>query len=84
MPDNDKDFSHYHEDSAALRRLKAMVAPKPKVTWLDKVTVRLVRWALTAALVFGVYTETGIWTAISMTLIFVAIEIICLIPRWEP
>ena len=62
---------------------EAMVEVTPKTANVNGLTF-CIRWALTAALVFGVYTETGIWTAISMTLIFVAIEIITLIPRGEP
>ena len=74
MPDNDKDFSHYAEDGAALRRLLAMVEPKPKTPYL--VASVWIRWALTAALLFGVYTETGVYTAISLALIFFSTEVI--------
>lgn len=41
----------------------------------------LIRWILTAALLYGVYTETGIWTAISIFLIFAGFEMITLIMR---
>ena len=34
----------------------------------------IIRIILTLALIYGVYTETGIWTAVSLGLIFVAIE----------
>ncbi len=39
-----------------------------------------IRWALTAALIFGVYTETGKWTAISLALVMIAIEMMLLVP----
>jgi hypothetical protein len=32
------------------------------------------RWILSALLVYGVFTETGIWTAIAIGLIVIAIE----------
>ena len=34
-----------------------------------------IRWVLTLGLIYGAYTETGIWTAISLLLIFLSIEI---------
>ncbi len=34
----------------------------------------IIRIILTLALVFAVYTETGIWTAVSLGLIFAAFE----------
>lgn len=36
-----------------------------------------IRWVLTFLLIWGVYTETGIFIAIALTLSVVAIEIIC-------
>lgn len=38
--------------------------------------VKYLRWLLTIVLILGVMTETGIWTALAMMLIFVAIEIL--------
>lgn len=35
---------------------------------------KIIRWVLTIALTYGAYTETGIFTALSLLLIFVAIE----------
>ena len=35
----------------------------------------IIRWILTIALIYGVFTETGIFTAISMFLIFVSMEL---------
>ena len=37
--------------------------------------VTTIRWILTVFLILGAYTETGIWTCISLFLIFIAIEI---------
>ena len=37
--------------------------------------VKWFRYLLTALLIYGVYTETGIWTAIFVTLISVTIEL---------
>jgi uncharacterized membrane protein YdfJ with MMPL/SSD domain len=39
----------------------------------------IIRIILTLALVFAVYTETGIWTAVSLGLIFVGIEYMMII-----
>lgn len=35
----------------------------------------VIRWGLTIVLIYGVFTETGIWTAISLTLLFLGIEV---------
>ena len=72
MADNDK-------GGEALRRLLAMVKKKtrPKANPLDTLTVRLIRWVLTAALLVGVYTETGGFTTTALALTFIAIEIQC-------
>lgn len=35
----------------------------------------LIRWILTTLLLYGVYTETGKWTALSLLLISIAIEL---------
>jgi len=35
----------------------------------------IARILLTMALIYGVYTETGIWTALSLFLISIAIEL---------
>ena len=78
-----------NKDSEALRNLMEKVGAARDILAVTPKTAKINglvfcgRWALTAALIFGVYTETGVWTAISMTLIFVAIEIIVLIPRGE-
>ncbi len=37
---------------------------------------KIIRWLLTALLMYGVYTETGIWTTIALTLVSVSLEII--------
>jgi len=37
----------------------------------------IIRFVLTLALVYGAYTETGKWTALSFLLVFIAIELIC-------
>lgn len=34
-----------------------------------------IRWALTLLLIYGAYTETGIFTAISLLLIAIALEL---------
>ncbi len=62
-----------------LRKLMAMLEKRaqPKATWLDKVTVRLVRWGLSIALLVGVYTETGGFTTTALALGFIATEIQC-------
>ncbi len=38
-------------------------------------TTSIIRFILTLALIFGVYTETGHWTALSLFLVFFYIEI---------
>lgn len=38
--------------------------------------VHLVRILLTIALLFGVYSETGIWTTIAFALVFLGIELV--------
>jgi len=38
--------------------------------------ITYLRWAVTAGLVYGTYTETGKFTAISFLLLFSAIEIL--------
>ena len=35
----------------------------------------IIRIILTLALIYGAYTETGIWTALSLFLIFIGMEI---------
>lgn len=35
---------------------------------------KVIRWVLTIALTYGAYTETGIFTALSLLLIFVGLE----------
>ena len=35
----------------------------------------IIRLALTLAMIYGAYTETGIWTALCLLLILVAIEL---------
>lgn len=35
----------------------------------------VVRWVLTLLLIWGVYTETGVWTALTITLILLEIEV---------
>ena len=57
-----------------LAALKAMVEPKPEPAY-PRARVWF-RWALTAALVFGVFTETGVYTAIALALIFFSTEVI--------
>lgn len=36
---------------------------------------KVIRFILTLALIYGAYTETGVFTALSLLLIFVAIEL---------
>ena len=36
------------------------------------------RWMVTTLLIYGAYTETGIYTGISLYLIFIAIEVMWL------
>lgn len=36
---------------------------------------KIIRFILTLALVYGAYTETGVFTALSLLLIFVSIEL---------
>jgi len=36
---------------------------------------KIIRFILTLALIYGAYTETGVFTALSLFLIFVAIEL---------
>jgi hypothetical protein len=38
-----------------------------------------IRWLLTLALIYGAYRETGPFTAVSLFLIFVSIELITLV-----
>lgn len=42
---------------------------------MKKKDAKYVRYFLTLLLVYGVYTETGKWTALSFLLVFVAIEV---------
>lgn len=42
---------------------------------LNDKTTFFIRWILTLILIFGSYRETGFYTALSLFLIFVAIEI---------
>jgi len=37
--------------------------------------IEIIRWILTGAMIVGVYTETGIFTAASIALITISIEI---------
>lgn len=47
-------------------------------------TSRIIRWLLTLCLVYGVFTETGIWTALSFLLVFVFCEATgYMIARWS-
>ena len=46
---------------------------KPKTSWL-KVFTTIARLALWVFLLYNVYQETGIWTTISMFLLFIYIE----------
>jgi len=43
----------------------------------------IIRCTLTLALTYGVYMETGIWTALSLLLIFISIEGIVVIIKKE-
>lgn len=36
---------------------------------------RIIRWLLTALLLYGVYMETGIWTAVFCTLVAFSLEL---------
>lgn len=36
--------------------------------------IALVRWTLTLAIVYGAYTETGLYTAYSFVLVIISIE----------
>lgn len=36
---------------------------------------KVIRWLIIIALTYGVYTETGIFTALSLLLVFVSLEI---------
>lgn len=36
---------------------------------------KFIRWPLTGLLFYGVYTETGVWTTISLFLILIGIEV---------
>lgn len=44
---------------------------------------KIIRCLLTLLLIYGVYTETGIWTTLSMILIFIAFELIAIKRRRE-
>jgi len=35
----------------------------------------IIRYVLTLLLIYGAYTETGIWTALNFFLIFIAVEV---------
>ncbi len=39
----------------------------------------IIRIILTLALIYGVYTEAGIWTAVSLGLIFAGFEVITIL-----
>lgn len=39
--------------------------------------MRPIRWLLTLLLIYGVWTETGIWTATAMFLGALSIELLC-------
>jgi len=45
-----------------------------KVNYLVRIST-IIRLILTAALLYGIYTETGIWTTITLTLVAIAGEI---------
>ena len=36
---------------------------------------KIIRYALTLLIIYGAYTETGMWTALSLFLIFMSMEI---------
>jgi len=38
----------------------------------------LIRWILSCALLYGVFTETGVWTTIAMTLFMIFLEMMTL------
>jgi len=42
---------------------------------MKTITTTVIRCILTLALLYGVYTETGIWTTLSLFLIFVGFEV---------
>lgn len=44
-------------------------------------TVRIIRWILTALLIVGVYSETGIWTALAIALLAVNSELVAATAR---
>jgi len=35
----------------------------------------IIRYVLTMALLYGAYTETGIWTTVSLLLLFIGFEV---------
>ena len=41
----------------------------------------IIRWILTALLIYGIYTETGIWTVLFATLIIIEIELDALLTK---
>lgn len=47
---------------------------KPKIT-------DMIRWVANVALLYGVYTETGVWTVIAITLGLLGIEITTILLR---
>lgn len=49
----------------------------------NKTIQRITRWFLTLLLLRGVYFETGIFTAVSIGLIFISIELIgYIVAKW--
>lgn len=43
---------------------------------MKKQIISIVRWILTMALLYGVYAETGIWTAGALLLVFIMSELL--------
>jgi hypothetical protein len=42
-----------------------------------KNVIVIIRYVFSALLIYGIYRETGIFTAMSLALILIAVEIIC-------
>jgi len=63
--------SHYGD-------VDATVGGKMNIEQTKKWRKRLapIRWSLTGLLIYGVWTETGIWTAIAFLLIAVSLEML--------
>lgn len=43
---------------------------------MKKKTIAVIRWILTAVLIYGIYTEAGPWTAGAFVLLTITIEMI--------